>query len=337
MNANMTESKGGIAALIVNLGTPEATDYWSIRRYLKEFLWDRRVVEMPRPLWWLILNGVILTFRPKRSGRAYDRIWNHEQGESPLKTITRSQAQKLAQSLSAAHPGLLVDWAMRYGKPSIEERITELHAQGAERILLFPLYPQYSATTTASVVDKAAEALMKMRAQPSLRSVPPFPDDPLYITALRDSIQNQIAAMEEKPEDLLLSFHGLPESYVEKGDPYQEHCQRSAKALRRALDWPQAHFHIAFQSRVGRAEWLRPYTEETIAALARKGVRNLAVVTPGFIADCVETLEEIAIGGAETFRANGGQNLTCLACLNDSDPAISMLRAIIDREISGWV
>ncbi len=332
----MTEDKGRIAALIVNLGTPEATDYWSIRRYLKEFLWDRRVVEVPRPVWWLILNGIILTFRPKKSGRAYDRIWNKARGESPLKTITRAQAEKLGQSFARSHPDLIVDWAMRYGKPSIEERINALAAQGVDRILLFPLYPQYSATTSATVVDKTAEALMKMRAQPSLRTVPPFPDDPLYIEALAGSIQAQLEDMPEKPEDLLLSFHGLPQSYVAKGDPYQDHCQRTAAALHKALGWPDTHFHIAFQSRVGRAEWLRPYTDETIANLAKQGVKNLAVITPGFIADCVETLEEIAIGGRETFRANGGENLTCLACLNDSEPGVAMLHTIITREISGW-
>jgi len=332
----MTKDQGRVAALIVNLGTPEATDYWSIRRYLKEFLWDPRVVEVPRPLWWLILNGIILTLRPKTSGRAYDKIWNRELGESPLKTITRSQAEKLSQSLAGPHPDLLIDWAMRYGKPSIEERIKSLSAQGVDRILIFPLYPQYSATTTATVVDKTAQTLMKMRAQPSLRTVPPFPDDPVYIEALASSITSQLEAMAQTPEDLLLSFHGLPQAYVEKGDPYQDHCLRTAKALRKTLDWPQAQFHLAFQSRVGRAEWLRPYTDETIAALAQKGVKNLAVLTPGFIADCVETLEEIAIGGDETFRAHGGENLTCLTCLNDSQQAISMLQAIISREISGW-
>ncbi len=333
----MTETKTRVAALIVNLGTPEATDYWSIRRYLKEFLWDKRVVEVPRPLWWLILNGIILTFRPKKSGRAYDRIWNKQRGESPLKTITRAQAEKLAASFSGTHPDLVIEWTMRYGKPSIEARINALLAKGADRILLFPLYPQYSATTTATVVDKAAEALMKLRAQPSLRTVPPFPDDPVYIKALASSIRAQLEALPEKPEDLLLSFHGLPQSYVEKGDPYQAHCTASAAALRRALNWPQKHYHLAFQSRVGRAEWLRPYTDETIASLARSGVKNLAVVTPGFIADCVETLEEIAIGGQEIFHANGGKNLTCLACLNDSDESITMLQAIIKREICGWM
>ncbi len=333
----MTETRTRVAALIINLGTPEATDYWSIRRYLKEFLWDKRVVEVPRPVWWLILNGIILTFRPKKSGRAYDRIWNKERGESPLKTITRAQAQRLARGFAKSHPDLVIDWAMRYGKPSIEARINALLAKGADRILLFPLYPQYSATTTATVVDKAAGALMKLRAQPSLRTVPPFPADPLYIEALADSIKSQLATRPEKPQDLLLSFHGLPQSYVEKGDPYQSHCQQTATALREALGWPQKHYHLAFQSRVGRAEWLRPYTDETIASLARSGVKNLAVVTPGFVADCVETLEEIAIGGQEIFRANGGKNLTCLACLNDSDESIAMLRAIIKREICGWM
>jgi len=333
----MTKTGARTAVLIVNLGTPEATDFWSIRRYLKEFLMDPRVVEMPRLIWWFILNGIILTFRPKKSGRAYDKIWNHERGESPLKTITRAQAEKLARNFAELYPDLIIDWGMRYGHPSIEERIGSLTRQGVNRILLFPLYPQYSATTTATVVDKAAQVLMKMRAQPALRTVPPFPDDPVYIDALAISIRKQLEAMPRQPDDLLLSFHGLPESYVEKGDPYQRHCEATAAALQSALGWPKAHFHFAYQSRVGRAEWLRPYTDETIAALARDGVKNLAVVTPGFVADCVETLEEIAIVGREVFRQNGAEDLTCLACLNDSDEGIAMLQSIITREICGWV
>ncbi len=278
---------GRLAVLLVNLGTPEATDFWSVRRYLKEFLSDRRVVEMPRIIWWPLLNGIILTLRPKKSGHAYDSIWNRELNESPLKTITRAQAEGVAQKFASTQPELIIDWAMRYGKPSIEERIASLAEQGVDRILLFPLYPQYSATTSATVVDEAARSLMKMRAQPSLRTVPPFPDNPAYIRALGISIEKQLAAMSARPEHLLLSFHGLPQSYVDKGDPYQKHCMASADALQKFLNWPDELFHVAFQSRVGRAEWLRPYSDETIISLAQAGVKNLAVATPGFVADCV--------------------------------------------------
>ena len=209
--------------------------------------------------------------------------------------------------------------------------------EGAERILLVPLYPQYSATTTATVFDKAAEALGKMRAQPAIRTLPPFPDDAAYIAALAASVREQVAALDPQPADLLLSFHGLPVAYVEKGDPYRDHCLRTAAALQQALSWPEDKFHLSFQSRVGRAEWLTPYTDETLARLAREGVKTLAVVTPGFIADCVETLEEIAIAGGETFHENGGENFTCLACLNDSDQGIDMLEVLLKRELSGWI
>ncbi len=328
---------GRTAVLIVNLGTPEATDFWSIRRYLKEFLSDRRVVEMPRIIWWPLLNGIILTLRPKKSGHAYEQIWNRELNESPLKTITRAQAEGLAQKFAELHPQLIIEWAMRYGKPSIDERITALAEQGVDRIILMPLYPQYSATTSATVVDETARSLMKMRAQPAMRTVPPFPDNPAYIRALGVSIEKQLAAMPARPQHLLLSFHGLPQSYVDNGDPYQKHCMASADVLRKFLNWPEKYFYIAFQSRVGRAEWLRPYTDETIISLAQAGVKNLAVATPGFVADCVETLEEIAIMGAETFREHGGENLTCLACLNASEEGIAMLQAIIAAELEGWV
>lgn len=337
MDAQSAGAAGRVGVLLINLGTPEATDYLSIRRYLQEFLSDPRVVEVPRLIWWPVLNGIILTFRPSKSAKAYKAIWNEELDESPLKTITRSQAEALQARFGKTHPDLIVKWAMRYGRPSIEAGIKGLMREGAERILLVPLYPQYSATTTATVFDKAAEALGRMRAQPAIRTLPPFPDDAAYIAALAASVREQVAALDPQPADLLLSFHGLPVAYVEKGDPYRDHCLRTAAALRQAFGWPEEKFHLSFQSRVGRAEWLTPYTDETIARLAREGVKNLAVVTPGFIADCVETLEEIAIAGGETFHENGGENFTCLACLNDSDQGIDMLEVLLRRELSGWI
>lgn len=337
MGNNSAVAGERIGVLLINLGTPEATDYLSIRRYLQEFLSDRRVVEMPRLFWWPLLNGIILTFRPSKSAKAYRAIWNQELNESPLKTITRAQSEALGAQMQAAYPDLLVKWAMRYGRPSLEAGIKGLIRDGAERILLVPLYPQYSATTTATVFDKAAEALGRMRAQPAIRTLPPFPDDAFYIEALAASITSQMQALAPRPRDLLLSFHGLPQAYVEKGDPYQDHCLRTAAALKAELQWPESHFHVSFQSRVGRAEWLRPYTDQTIARLAEEGVGNLAVVTPGFIADCVETLEEIAILGKQTFQQHGGGHFTCLDCLNASEFSIDMLEKLVRRELSGWL
>ena len=325
---------GRIGVLIVNLGTPEATDYWSIRRYLKEFLSDRRVIEVNRVLWWFILNVIVLTIRPKRSGHAYDQIWNRELNESPLKTITRSQAAKLRQRLG---DGVMVDWAMRYGKPAIRQGIERLKAEGCERILLFPLYPQYSAATTATVNDKAFDVLKEMRWQPALRTVPPYHDDPAYIAALADSVRMHLQGLDWTPHTLLASFHGLPEAYFEKGDPYHCHCQKTARLLREALDWPEDRFAVTFQSRFGRAEWLKPYTDVTVEELARKGVRELAIITPGFAADCVETLEEIALGVGETFRASGGDKFSVVPCLNDSKGSVAMLDSIARRELAGWL
>ncbi|HFQ15198.1 MAG TPA: ferrochelatase [Rhodobacteraceae bacterium] len=323
--------------LLVNLGTPEATDYWSMRRYLKQFLSDRRVVETPRLLWWPILNGIILTLRPGRSGKAYERIWNRERNESPLKTITRAQSEKLAARMTTSYPDLLIDWAMRYGQPDIAGRIDALMRQGAEKILLFPLYPQYSASTTATVVDDAMAHLRVLRAQPAMRCVPPFPDDPAYIGALAASVKTHLATLDWRPQALLASFHGLPKAYVDKGDPYAGHCRRTAAALQKALGWEENRFYQTFQSRMGRAEWLRPSTDETVEKLAREGVRRLAILTPGFVADCVETLEEIALGTATAFTAAGGQHFAFIPCLNDSTPGIDMLEAVVLRELQGWI
>lgn len=322
--------------LLVNLGTPEATSYWPMRAYLKEFLSDPRVIETNRALWWVILNGVILTIRPKRSGHAYEKIWNRERNESPLKTITRAQAAGVAAAF-ADNPCVSVDWAMRYGRPPIAAGIARLKEKGSDRILIFPLYPQYAAATTASVMDKTFDALKAMRWQPAIREVPPYFDDPDHIAALAESIRAHMAGLGWKPERIVASFHGLPEEYVEKGDPYRGHCEETVRLLRVALGAGAPELAMTFQSRFGRAEWIKPYTDATVEALAKSGVKNLLVITPGFAADCVETLEEIGIGTREVFLSNGGQNFSVVPCLNASEESIRMLTNIVRRELSGWI
>jgi ferrochelatase len=326
---------GKIGVLLVNLGTPDGTDYWSMRRYLKEFLSDRRVIEVNRVLWWLILNGIVLTTRPSKSGEAYRSIWNEELDESPLRTITRAQAEKIAVKLG--HRQEIVDWAMRYGNPSIASRVAALAAAGCSRLLVFPLYPQYAAATTATVNDKVFDALKTMRAQPALRTVPPYPKDPVYIEALADSIRTHLASLDFEPEVIIASFHGLPKEYVDKGDPYQCQCIDTTDALRAALGPLGEKLKLTFQSRFGRSEWLQPCTDKTVEALAREGVKRIAVLTPGFAADCVETLEEIAEGAKEIFLEHGGERFSFIPCLNDSEAGIRVLVHLIERELKGWV
>lgn len=326
---------GKIGVLLVNLGTPDATDYWSVRRYLKEFLSDPRVIEVPKLVWWPILNLIILTIRPGRSGHAYASIWNKDRNESPLRTITRDQSDKLA-GLLGDKERVVVDWAMRYGTPSIADRMDALKAAGCERILVMPLYPQYSAATTATVNDKVFDALRTMRWQPALRTLPPYHDDPVYIAALATSIERSIAALDFEPEVVLASFHGLPKSYFDKGDPYHCHCYKTARLLRERLGWSKERLKLSFQSRFGRAEWLTPYTDATVRELAAGGVKRIAVVSPGFSADCVETLEEIAIQNAEFFHEAGGERFAALPCLNDSPEGMVLLEHLARRELMGW-
>jgi len=332
---NTANSSGKIGVLLVNLGTPDATDYRSMRRYLKEFLSDRRVIETNRVLWWFILNFVILTIRPGRKGRDYETIWNREKNESPLKTITRAQSEKLAAYFGDKN--IAVDWAMRYGNPSILERLKALHDDGCERILIVPLYPQYCAATTASVADKVFEALSKMRVQPTLRFVPPYYNDPIYIEALAKSCEAEIAKLSWKPDFLLASFHGIPQEYVDKGDPYQAQCFETGRLLRECMKLDEKTFRVTFQSRFGTAEWLQPYTDETVKALPGEGVRNLAVVTPGFSADCLETLEEIGGENAEYFHGMGGENFAAIPCLNDSGEGMHVIAHLVERELKGWL
>lgn len=327
---------GKIGVLLVNLGTPDDTDYWSMRRYLKEFLSDRRVIELNPMLWWLILNGVVLTTRPSKSGEAYRSIWNEELDESPLRTITRAQAEKVAGQLGHREE-LVVDWAMRYGNPSIASRIEALVERGCQRLLVFPLYPQYAAATTATVNDKVFDKLKTLRAQPALRTVPPYPKDPVYIEALADSIRAHLADLDFEPEVIIASYHGLPKAYVSKGDPYQCQCLDTSDALREALGPLGDKLKTTFQSRFGRAEWLQPYTDKTVEALARDGVKRLAVVTPGFVADCVETLEEIAGEAQEIFFEHGGEQFSFIPCLNDSEGGTRVLVHLIEQELKGWV
>jgi ferrochelatase len=325
-----------IGVLLVNLGTPDATDYWSMRRYLKEFLSDRRVIEENPVKWWLILNLIILTVRPGRKGRDYEKIWNRERNESFLTTITRSQSDKLGAMLSS-DPRIQVDWAMRYGNPPIAARLEALQKAGCDRVLLVPLYPQYAAATSATVCDKAFEALARMRRQPVLRVAPPWFDAPVYIEALAASLEAELARLPFAPDMVLASFHGMPEDYVRKGDPYRDQCAETVRLLRARLKLGEDRLMMTFQSRFGTAEWLKPYTDATVKGLAEKGVKNLAVITPGFVADCLETLEEIAMENAAIFKQAGGENFAAIPCLNDSDGGMAVLRAVVLGELQGWV
>jgi ferrochelatase len=330
-------SAARIGVLIVNLGTPEGTDFWSMRRYLREFLSDPRVIENDTLLWKIIFHVGILTLRPKIKGRDYEKIWNREKNESPLKTITRAQSEKLAAMLTAVDPRIVTDWAMRYGQPSIASRMAALTAQGCERILILPLYPQYAAATTATVSDEVSRVLMTMRRQPNVRFVPPYYDNPVYIEALVSSMAAELAKLSWQPDVILASFHGIPKEYVDKGDPYQAQCVETVRLMRESLGLEEKSFMLTFQSRFGRTEWLRPYTDETVKALAQKGVKNIAVVTPGFSADCLETLEEIAVENARFFRESGGERFFAIPCLNDSELGMTVISHLALRELQGWL
>lgn len=330
-------SIGRLGVLLVNLGSPAGTDYWSMRRYLKEFLSDRRVIEVWRPLWLTILNLFVLTTRPSKSGHAYSIVWNNERNEGPLVTITRSQAEKLGVRLAGVDKRIIVDWAMRYGDPPVAERIEALKAAGCDRILIAPLYPQYAAATTATVNDVAFATLQKMRWQPALRTLPPYHDHPTYIEALVKTLSASLTGLDFEPELVLASYHGLPRDYLDKGDPYHCHCQKTTRLVREALGWPEERLRTVFQSRFGRAEWLQPYTDVTIEELAKGGVKRLAVIMPGFSADCLETLEEIAIRGGETFREHGGEHYAAIPCLNDGPEGMALLETLVRRELAGWI
>ncbi|MGO1119540.1 ferrochelatase [Rhodovibrionaceae bacterium A322] len=323
--------------LLINLGTPEATDFWSIRRYLSEFLSDQRVVELPALLWQPILQGIVLTVRPKKSGAAYDQIWNREKNESPLKTITRSQSEKLAKALEDQHPDLIVDWAMRYGQPALADKIDSLIERGCQKILLFPLYPQYSGATTATVNDQAYRKMMALRNQPSIRTVPAYYEDPAYISALKKALLSDLEQLDWQPDRILASMHGMPKVTADKGDPYFVQCQQTIACLQKELGWDDQKMQLVFQSRFGAQEWLKPYAEPAVEELARNGVKNLAIFCPGFASDCVETLEEVALGLKETFLEAGGEKFAYLPCLNDRDVHIEMLQSLAEKEMMGWL
>jgi ferrochelatase len=332
---------GRVGVLLVNLGTPDGTSYWPMRRYLREFLSDRRVIEAPRAIWLPLLHLVILTTRPGRKGRDYATIWNEELNEGPLKTITRAQSERLAEWVSAGGLGVqngkvLVDWAMRYGNPSVASRLEAMQAQGCERILVVPLYPQYCAATTATVADAAFDALKQMRWQPALRIAAPFHDRPAYIAALAESMRRQLAALDFTPDKILVSWHGIPQSYFDKGDPYYCHCAKTTRLLGEATGLGD-RFMMTFQSRLGRTQWLKPYTLETIKTLPASGVKKIALVMPGFVADCLETLEEIGVENRHAFLAGGGEKFARLDCLNASDEGLAMLADVVRLETQGWV
>ena len=328
-----------VGVLLLNLGTPDATDYWSMRRYLKEFLSDKRVIDLNPLFWQPLLNLVILTSRPSRSGAAYDKIWNRDLDESPLRTITRSQSDRIEAILGEAlgRERLVVDWAMRYGNPATGPVIRSMIERGCSRILMLALYPQYAAPTTATAYDHAFRALMQERLQPAIRTVGPYHDHPLYIDAIAGSIERALAELDFEPDLVLTSFHGLPKRYLLLGDPYHCQCARTARLVRERLGWPEAKLRLTFQSRFGSEEWLQPYTDETLRNLPREGVKRVAVITPGFAADCVETLEEIAIAGRETFEEHGGERYAFIPCLNDEPAHIDLLADIIRRELQGWI
>lgn len=337
MRPDIVPANGRIGVLLVNLGTPDSTGYWAMRRYLKEFLSDRRVIEENRLKWWLVLNLIILTVRPGRKGRDYDKIWNRERNESPLKTITRSQSDKLEEIMEKLDRRVRVDWAMRYGNPSISSRLEALGAQDCGRILIVPLYPQYAAATTATVCDEAFRSLSAMRFQPTLRVAAPYYAEPVYIDALASSLNATVAKLSFRPEVIVASYHGMPEDYVDKGDPYFRHCSETTTLLRKKLKLDDERLIMTFQSRFGTAEWIKPYTDATVKSLAERGVKNLAVITPGFSSDCLETLEEIAMENAEIFRHAGGENFVAISCLNDSPAGMAVIRDIVTRELRGWL
>ena len=328
---------GKIGVLLMNLGTPDATDYWSMRRYLKEFLSDRRVIETSRAIWWPILNLIILQTRPQKKGKDYETIWNTEKNESFLKTITRNQAEKLAAHLKAISPDIHVEWAMRYGNPAIKPAVERLMAEGCDRILAFSLYPQYAAATTATANDHLFRALMQMRWQPTIRIAPPYHDEPAYIAALAQSVRNHLATLDFEPEVILTSFHGMPKEYLLKGDPYHCHCAKTWRLLREELGYSPERMMMSFQSRFGPDEWLKPYTDETVETLAKRGVKKLAIIAPAFSADCLETLEELDGENRHIFENNGGERFTYIPCLNESDLGMSVINAVVERELKGWV
>lgn len=328
-----------VGVLLVNLGTPDAATTPAVRRYLAEFLSDPRIVDYPRALWLPLLHGVILNVRPPKTAKAYASIWRTESNESPLRYYTRDLAVRVGERISEGFgdDDVIVDWAMRYGNPSVESVIGRLQGAGCDRILVIPLYPQYSSTTTASVHDAAFDAVKTLKWQPALRMTPAFHDAPAYIDALAASAETAFANIAWRPERVVLSFHGVPERLLSEGDPYHCQCAKTARLLRERMGWDEAYAPLTFQSRFGPEKWLGPATDETIEQLADEGVKRIGVMTPGFVADCLETLEEIGIEAAETFKERGGEEFLNVPCLNNSDPMVDLMENLISDELSGWI
>lgn len=331
----MKNQKSKVGVLLINLGTPEGTDSKNVRTYLREFLSDRRVIEWPRIFWYPILYGIVLNVRPQKSGALYKRIWNNELNESPLRTYTRAQSEKLGEIFK--NTNVIVDWAMRYGKPSIDEVLGRMIKEGCEKILFFPLYPQYSATTTATVLDSVFASLEKRRYLPAIRSVPPYSDDPVYIDALAQSVERHLKTLGFVPEKIIASYHGIPQSYAKRGDPYPEECQRTTTALRQKLQLGEDKLIMSFQSRFGPEEWLQPYTAETVEKLAKEGVKSIVVFNPGFVVDCLETVDEMGHEAKKTFLENGGVNFFHIPCLNDSEEGMKVIAHLVKQELQGWI
>jgi len=331
-NESKTSEKTGV--LLLNLGTPDATDYFSMRRYLKEFLSDKRVIETAPIIWWFVLNFIVLTFRPKKSGALYDKIWDKEYNDSPLRIISFSQAKKLQKRMGE---NVIVDIAMRYGNPSTKERLEILKAKGCNRILLAPLYPQYSAPTTATANDKAFDILKTMRYQPAIRTLPAYYNEPKYIKALANSIIVGIKKAGFEPDVVVTSYHGMPESYIDKGDPYYSQCFETTRLVCEELGWNEERLIVAFQSRFGPEEWIKPYTDEVLSELPKKGMKKIAILTPAFSVDCLETLEEIAQEGRDDFIENGGEKYAYIPCLNDNELGMDLIETIVRQELKGWL
>jgi len=328
MNKNHPEVKfGKTGVLLINLGTPDSTSWWDIRKYLREFLSDRRVIEVNPFIWQIILNLFILTFRPSKTAHAYKKIWRKESNESPLLFFTRNQASKLNDKIG--NDKVIVDFAMRYGNPSIKSRLDKLKEQGCENIVILPLYPQYAGATTATVCDEVYRSLMKMRWQPSLQIIPHYESETIYVDALVNSIEKKIKEINWKPDLIISSYHGIPKSYFDKGDPYQCYCQKTTRLIKE--QFTKIDVQTTFQSRFGPQEWLTPYTDKTLETLPGKGVQNLLVICPGFASDCVETLEEIDIQGRESFLNNGGKNFDLIPCLNDNSDHIRLFEKLVSK------
>ncbi len=327
-------SGGRVGVLLVNLGTPDDTGYFSVRRYLREFLSDRRVIEAHPLIWQPILNTLVLARRPSASGANYARIWDREENASPLRVFTRKQAEGLAERL--APDGIPVAWGMRYGQPSVKRAVAELMDQGCDRIVSIPLYPQYSATTTATANDQLFRALMRLRRQPSVLTVPSFPDHPQFIEALVASVRRVYEGLSFTPQRLVASYHGLPKEFVEKGDSYRDECVRTTKALAAALGLSEEEVPLTFQSRFGPMEWLQPYTAPYISALPKQGITKIAVIMPGFMADCIETLDEIGREVREEFMEAGGEEFAFIPCLNDAPEAVTLLETLSRQAMKGF-